>query len=99
MKSLGTCIMLWGKLKPIVEGVRKEFNQLEFSDNAEYFFNEMKKKEQQATNAQWRVPLPPFFRSTETKHAIDSQSSWLMVVGAESNLSHLNCPLFRAKVI
>ncbi len=47
-----TFLMIWGKLKPYTEGVRKEFNQPEFGDNTEYLFNEMKKKEQQLAKTQ-----------------------------------------------
>jgi len=47
-----TFIMIWEKLKPYAEGVRKEFNQPEFGDSTEYLFNEMKKKEQQLSKAQ-----------------------------------------------
>jgi len=45
-----TFIMLWGKLKPYAEGLRKEYNQQ--IDNAEYLYNEMQKIEQQLAKTQ-----------------------------------------------
>jgi len=42
-----TAVLLWEKLKPYVEGVRKEFNQPEFADNTEYLFNELQRTQQQ----------------------------------------------------
>jgi hypothetical protein len=37
--------MLWEKMKPFAEGVKKEYNQQ--MDNGEYLYSEMKKIEQQ----------------------------------------------------
>jgi hypothetical protein len=45
-----TFITLWEeKIKPIAEMARKEYNQE--TDNTEYLYNEMKKREQQLTRA------------------------------------------------
>jgi len=41
-------IMMWEKLKPVVEGVRKTFGFPESYAWFEYLYNEMKKREQQA---------------------------------------------------
>ena len=38
--------MTWNKVKPIVEGVRKESNHSSWYEEFEYFYNEMKKREQ-----------------------------------------------------
>ena len=38
--------MTWNKVKPIVEGVRKQFNSPGMYEEFEYLYNEMKKKEQ-----------------------------------------------------
>jgi hypothetical protein len=38
--------MTWNKVKPIVEGVRKETNDPSWYEEFEYLYNEMKKKEQ-----------------------------------------------------
>jgi hypothetical protein len=38
--------MTWNKVKPIVEGVRKEFGQPTMYEEFEYLYNEMKKREQ-----------------------------------------------------
>jgi hypothetical protein len=38
--------MTWNKLKPIVEGVRKQFNSTSMYEEFEYLYNEMKKREQ-----------------------------------------------------
>jgi len=38
--------ILWEKLKPIVEGVRKHFNEPRLFEDFEYLYNEMKKREQ-----------------------------------------------------
>jgi len=37
--------ILWEKLKPIVEGVRKHFNEPRIFEDFEYLYNEMKKRE------------------------------------------------------
>jgi len=39
-----TFILLWEKLKPYVEGLKKEYNQQ--MDNTEYLYSEMKKRQQ-----------------------------------------------------
>ena len=39
--------MTWNKVKPIVEGVRKETNDPNWYEEFEYLYNEMKKREQQ----------------------------------------------------
>jgi len=39
--------MTWEKMKPIVEGMRKQFNEPRFYEWFEYLYNEMKKREQQ----------------------------------------------------
>jgi hypothetical protein len=38
--------ILWEKLKPIVEGVRKHFNEPRLFEDFEYLYNEMKKRGQ-----------------------------------------------------
>jgi hypothetical protein len=38
--------MTWNKVKPIVEGVRKQFNQPAMYEEFEYLYNEVKKREQ-----------------------------------------------------
>jgi len=38
--------ILWEKLRPIVEGVRKHFNEPRLFEDFEYLYNEMKKREQ-----------------------------------------------------
>lgn len=38
--------MIWEKMKPLVEGIRKELNQPEAAKWFEYLYNEMKKREQ-----------------------------------------------------
>ena len=40
-------VLLWEKLKPVVEGVRKEFNVPRIWKPFEHLYNEMKKREQQ----------------------------------------------------
>jgi len=47
-----TFMMLWEKLKPYVDGVKKEFNQPEFGDSTEYLYNEMSKRKQQLEKTQ-----------------------------------------------
>jgi hypothetical protein len=42
--------MIWEKLKPIIEGERKKRNYPPL--NCEYFYNEMKKREQKLAKAQ-----------------------------------------------
>ena len=37
----------WEKAKPIVEGIRKEFNMPQYWEYFEYLYNEMKKRQQQ----------------------------------------------------
>jgi len=39
--------LLWEKLKPIVKGVRKQFNEPRIFELSEYVYNEVKKREQQ----------------------------------------------------
>jgi len=39
--------ILWEKLKPIVEGVRKHFDEPRLFEDFEYLYNEMKKREQE----------------------------------------------------
>jgi len=39
--------MTWNKMKPIVEGVRKQFNNTSMYVEFEYLYNEMQKREQQ----------------------------------------------------
>jgi hypothetical protein len=46
-----TGIQLWEKLKPIVEGSRKQFNMPRMWWPFEYFYNEMKKREQKLQSA------------------------------------------------
>jgi len=41
--------MYWEKMKPIVEGLRKQFNQPNLYEWFEYLYNEVKKREQQAS--------------------------------------------------
>jgi hypothetical protein len=38
--------MTWNKVKPIVEGVRKQFNNTSMYEEFEYLYNEVKKREQ-----------------------------------------------------
>jgi len=38
--------MVWEKMKPLVEGMRKEYHQPELFEWFEYLYNEMKKREQ-----------------------------------------------------
>ena len=40
-------IITWHKMKPIVEGWRKQFNRPQMSEWFEYLYNEMKKRERQ----------------------------------------------------
>jgi len=40
-------ISFWEKLKPAIEGVRKEYNEPTIFEPFEYLYNEMKKREQQ----------------------------------------------------
>jgi len=42
--------MTWNKVKPIVDGVRKQFNNTSMYEEFEYLYNEMKKREQQPTS-------------------------------------------------
>jgi hypothetical protein len=44
--DLFSIAILWEKLKPIVEGVRKHFNEPRLFEDFEYLYNEMKKREQ-----------------------------------------------------
>jgi len=41
--------ILWEKLEPIVEGMRKNFNEPRLYEDFEYLYNEMKKREQQTS--------------------------------------------------
>jgi len=43
--------LLWEKLKPIVEGVRKQFNEPRIFELFEYVYNEVKKRKQQLATA------------------------------------------------
>ena len=43
----GQVEITWEKMKPMIEGARKRFNEPEFGYDAEYLANEMKKREQQ----------------------------------------------------
>jgi len=38
--------MTWKKIKPIVEGIREQFNDPRFYEWFEYLYNEMQKREQ-----------------------------------------------------
>jgi len=40
-------IITWHKMKPIIEGWRKQFNRPQMSEWFEYLYNEMQKREQQ----------------------------------------------------
>ena len=42
-------MVLWEKMKPVIEGVRKAFDMPESNSWFEYLYNEMKKREQQPT--------------------------------------------------
>lgn len=44
--------MTWEKMKPIVAGMREQFNEPRFYEWFEYLYNEMKKREQQLAKAQ-----------------------------------------------
>jgi hypothetical protein len=44
-------IMTWNKMKPIIEGVRKQFNGPSMYEEFEYLYNECKKREQQLAKA------------------------------------------------
>jgi len=44
--------LFWAKFKPLAEGLRKEFNDPTVFENCEYLYNEMQKREQQATKIQ-----------------------------------------------
>ena len=37
--------LMWEKMKPVVEGARKQYNFPQLFDKFEYFYNEMKKRE------------------------------------------------------
>jgi len=41
-----TVILFWEKLKPVVEGIRKQYNAPTVFEPFEYLYNEMKKREQ-----------------------------------------------------
>jgi hypothetical protein len=41
-----TAIMFWEKLKPVIEGLRKEYNSPTSFEPFEYLYNEMKRREQ-----------------------------------------------------
>jgi len=43
--------IVWEKMKPLVEGMRKEYHQPELFEWFEYLYNEMKKREQQLARA------------------------------------------------
>ena len=43
----GIATLFWEKAKPVVEGYRKETNNLQVWDSVEYLANEMKKRQQQ----------------------------------------------------
>ena len=43
----GQISIMWEKMKPILEGSRKKFNEPELGAGFEYLFNEVKKREQQ----------------------------------------------------
>jgi hypothetical protein len=43
--------MMWEKMKPLVEGMRKEYHQPELFEWFEYLYNEMKKREQASKTA------------------------------------------------
>lgn len=49
--------MTWEKMKPIVGGMRKQFNDPRFYEWFEYLYNEMKKREQQLPKT-WQNTLP-----------------------------------------
>jgi hypothetical protein len=42
----GQISIMWEKLKPILEGSRKKFNEPKLGYGLEYLFNEIKKREQ-----------------------------------------------------
>ena len=46
-----TAILIWEKLKPLIEGLRKGFNSPTIYEPFEYLYNEMKKREQQIAKA------------------------------------------------
>jgi hypothetical protein len=46
VSQLFPVLLVWGKMKPLVEGMRKEYHNPEFSEWFEYLYNEMKKREQ-----------------------------------------------------
>jgi len=49
--------MTWEKIKPIVGGMRKQFNEPRFYEWFEYLYNEMKKREQKLPKTQ-KIALP-----------------------------------------
>jgi hypothetical protein len=42
----GQISFMWEKLEPILEGIRKKFNEPKLGGRFEYFHNEVKKREQ-----------------------------------------------------
>jgi len=46
-----TAILFWEKLKPVIEGLRKEYNSPTSFEPFEYLYNEMKKREQELARA------------------------------------------------
>ena len=47
----GQVKITWEKMKPMIEGARKRFNEPEFGYDAEYLANEVKKREQKLQQA------------------------------------------------
>ena len=46
-----TCFMAWEKVKPLAEGLRKQYGTPDVWSNFEYLYNELKKREQAGVNS------------------------------------------------
>ncbi len=44
--------MMWERTRPIIEGVRKQYNEPEWAEWWEYLYNEMQKREQRLQQIQ-----------------------------------------------
>jgi hypothetical protein len=68
----------WEKVKPIVEGRRKEFNIPAYWEYFEYLYNEMQKREQKLQQS--KAKAQDFRESLEVFHRISrSLRRWLVV--------------------